>query len=241
LEQIAANNGKLTLTEIAQRLDLAKPTTKRFLESLIGLGYVTADPKGKTFSIAPKILQLGYSVISGLPWREIARSYFDRFFEEVQETTSVCVLEGVNILYVLRANKPGFPFTEPIGTLRPAYASSMGKMLIALQPEHWQNKLINSIVFSPITPFTVNSREALRTQLNDARQNGYALCDQEITELLRSVAVPIVYRGKAVAAMNAAVWVEEYTRERLLRDVLPSLQRCAAQISDALEQMEYRL
>ncbi len=241
MEQIAANNGSLTLTEIAHRLGMAKPTTKRFLESLIGLGYVRADPKGRTFSISPKILQLGYSVISGMPWREIARSYFERFHEQIRETVSVCVLEGSNILYVFRANKPGFPIVQPIGTVRPAYASSMGKMLIALKPEDWQNKFINSIVLSPITPFTVSTREDLRAQLAAARANGYALCDQEVSVLLRSVAVPLIYRDEAIAAINVAVWVEEYTRERMIRDLLAPLQDCAAQISKALEQMECRI
>ena len=240
LEQIAANNGSLTLTEIAHRVGMAKPTTKRFLESLMGLGYVTADAKGKTFSISPKILQLGYSVFSSLTWREIAREYMERFYEEIGETISACVLEGSNILYVLRVNKPGFPIIHTVGTARPAYASSMGKILISLKPVDWQTKFINSINFSPITPYTVSSKEALRVQLDAARAQGYALCNQEVSELLRSVAVPILHQEEAVAAINVAVWAEEYTLERLLHEILPKLQLCASQISQALMHMEYR-
>ena len=241
LEFIAAHNGDVTLTVLANSLNMDKATAKRFVTTLTELGYISLRPHGKTFSITLKALQIGYSAICCLEWRDITKFYLEQLFADVRETISLSTLEGSEVLYVLRLNKAEFlPIDTRIGSRRPAYASSMGKMLLAMEAPAKACELIARMDFRAITPHTVRSSEALLAQVEQARSKGYALCDQEVSELNRSISAPIMGRNnKAVAAFAIAVRVEDYTLSELERQMAPKVLAYAAQISTALKQVEY--
>ncbi|SBW05843.1 Transcriptional regulator, IclR family [uncultured delta proteobacterium] len=241
LELIAARNGALTLTDIARTLNLDKATAKRFLSTLIDLGYITSIPVGKTFAVSLKTVQLGYSALSGLAWREIARAYLEELHNEIQETVSASTLDGDSILYVIRLPKPGVYIHGAIGMRRPAYISSMGKMLLALEPNDVMTRIVGNMDMVPLTPYTLRSHEALLLELEQTKLQGYAVSDQEFSEFTRSIAVPIIFRNRPVAAFNVAVLVENYTLEQLVETVLPRMRHYARQISNALDQTECEL
>ncbi len=241
LEFIAANNGEATLTIIANSLGMDKATAKRFLNTLVELGYIASSQHGKTFSTTLKAMQISYSAVSHLGWREIARFYLEQLFAELRETISLSMLDGTEILYLLRLNRENFGVQDVgIGSRRAAYASSMGKMLLALEPEERVRELVGLMHFRPLTLHTVASPEALLAQLEEARRNGYAVSNQEVSELTRSISTPIMSGEKAVAALAIAVRADDYTREDMIRLMVPKALSCAAQITTALKQVEYR-
>ena len=241
LEFIADHDGKATLTIISRGLGLDKATTKRFLDTLTGLGYIRLSEQGKTFSITLKALRIGYSAVSNLGWRDIARFHIEQLFAELRETVSLCVLDDTEILYLLRLNRENFWVQDVgIGSRRPAYASSMGKMLLALEPPERAERILAAMHYRPMTPHTVTSPEELRVQMEEARRNGYAVSDQEISLLTRSVSAPIMNGDKAVAALAIALRVDDYTREDMIRLMAPKALACAAQIATALKQVEFR-
>ena len=241
LEFIAANNGEATLTIIANSLDMDKATAKRFLNTLVELGYISSAEHGKRFSTTLKAMQIGYSAVSHLGWREIAKFYLEQLFVETRETVSLCVLEGTEIQYLLRLNRKDFGLQDVgIGSLRPAYASAMGKMLLALEPEENVQKLMTEINFRSMTFHTVKTAEELLAQLAEARERGYAVSDQEVSMLTRSLSAPIMSGDNALAALAIAVRVDDYSLEDMIRLLAPKALACAAQISTALKQVEYR-
>jgi Transcriptional regulator len=240
LEYLATHNGSAKLGSVAEDLEMDKATAKRFLNTLAGLGYIRLSPEGKRYSVTLKTLQIGYSATAHLGWREIAGFYLEQLFEEAHETTSLCVLDNRDIVYLARITKSGAQADTGPGSRRPAYASSMGKMLLAMQPEDAVLELIRQMTFRPVTPYTVPSEAALLEQLATARERGYAVCDREASELVRSIAAPVFNNGRAFAAVGIAVEAARYTREDMERVLGPKVVSCAAQISTALRQIEYR-
>lgn len=242
LETIASNNASLTLTEIARSLDMDKSTTKRFLSTLIDLGYVSVGQAGKTYAVSLQTLKLGYSALSGLAWRDIAKVHLEKLYEEVQETVSASVLDNEHTLYIIRFAKPGFYVDGAVGFRRPAYFSSMGKMLLALvEPVSERKRLVESIKMTPVTLFTHRTHEALLADLEVTRRRGYAIANQEFSEFVRSIGVPILFHSKPVAAFNIAVPVETYSVEQMVEILLPKMLACSRRISKALDRIEYSL
>ncbi len=230
------------MTELAAQLDMDRGTMRRFLATLLDLGYITCSPTSKTFSISLKVLELGYSAVSGLEWREIAQQHLHGLFVELHQIVSMCILVETDVQYLVRYEPPSVQFFGiGIGTRRPAYASSMGKMLFAVLPEEQRRKLAEKCPFQALTPYTVKNSAELLRQLETVRQNGYAISDREVTPFSRSVSVPISCQDRVVAAAAVAVQVERFSVDELVKQILPRLQACTDAISRALECVEYRV
>src|SRR6185437_7301894 len=90
----------LTLAEVAERSDLTRPTARRFLLTLETLGYVRGD--GKRFWLAPRVLDLGYAYLSSLRIADIAQPSMQSVVDTLNESCSMSVLDGNDILYIAR-------------------------------------------------------------------------------------------------------------------------------------------
>nr|WP_285582072.1 IclR family transcriptional regulator C-terminal domain-containing protein [Herbidospora sp. NBRC 101105] len=186
-----------TLSEIAEATGLARATARRALLTLVELGY--AVKTGNRFVALPRVLELGYARLSSLTLGELATPHLAALAEAVGESASVAVLDGTDIRYVARA--PAYKIMSvdiTVGTRFPAYATSMGRVLLADDAD-----LGHPVA---LTPRTVTDPERLRALIRRARADGYAIVEDELEEGLRALAVPIRDRGgRVVAAVNVAM------------------------------------
>ncbi len=230
-----AQHSHLTLTEVARRADLNRATARRFLYTLVTLGYVRTD--GREFSLTPRVLQLGYAFLSGMPLPEVAEPHLKDLSAQVGESTSASVLDGDSIVYVARVStRRIMTVAINVGTRFPAYATSMGRVLLASLPSHQLDDYLERVPLEPLTVRTVTSAERLREELDRVRQQGWAIVDQELEAGLRSIAAPITGRGgTVVAALNVSMRVglvgDDPDRSS---EVLPHLLATAERISTDL-------
>jgi IclR family pca regulon transcriptional regulator len=118
-----------------------------------------------------------------------------------------------------------------VGTRFPAYATSMGRVLLAGLPDAELDSYLRAVRLRPFTTGTVTDAGALRTELARIRRQGWALVDQELEHGLRSLAAPIRDgRGEVVSAMNLSTPASARTLEAIRRDLLPRLLETAAAI-----------
>ena len=129
----------MTLTEVAARTGLTRATARRFLHTLVELDYVRTD--GKTFALTAKVLQLGYAYLSGLSLPQLAQPHLEELSLKLGESTSAAVLDGTDIAYIARVTTRRIMNVGiTVGTRFPAYATSMGRVLLAaLPPAHSRN------------------------------------------------------------------------------------------------------
>ena len=121
---------RLSLSEVARATGLTRAAARRFLLTLVKLGYVRSD--GREFSLRPKVLELGYAYLSGLALPEVAEPHLEELSAKLHESSSISVLDGYNIVYVARvATKRIMTVAISVGTRFPAYAASMGRVLLA--------------------------------------------------------------------------------------------------------------
>ncbi len=135
IKAFGSEDPELTLSDVARRTGLTRAAARRFLLTLADLGYVRSD--GKHFALTPRVLELGYAYLSSLSLPEIAEPHLERLAAEVRESSSVSVLDGDEIVYVGRVPTSRIMRVSiNVGTRFPAYATSMGRVLLAaLAPE----------------------------------------------------------------------------------------------------------
>jgi IclR family pca regulon transcriptional regulator len=218
----------MTLTEVAARTDLTRATARRFLHTLVEIGYVCTD--GKTFALTPRVLQLGFSYLSALTLPAVAQPHLEGFSRDTGESSSMAVLDGNEIVYVARAAvRRIMSISISVGTRFPAYATSMGRVLLA------STDAVISPTLIAHTPRSITSTVELKAELDRVRSQGFALVDQELELGLRSLAVPIVDdSGTTVAAINVSVAADAFSAAGLVKRMLPRLLSTAQGIQGSL-------
>jgi IclR family pca regulon transcriptional regulator len=221
---------ELGLSEVARATGLTRAAARRFLLTLVSLGYMSQDD-GR-FSLTPRVLELGYAYLSSLSLPDVAQPHMEALVAAVNESSSISVLDGTEIVYVARVpTRRIMSITLSVGTRLPAYATSMGRVLLAaLSPEQLE-AILAGVELTPLSARTITDPTALRAALDRVRRQGYAAVDQELEEGLRSLAVPIRdASGTVVAALNVSVHASRASMAALRRDFLPLAQTAARAI-----------
>jgi IclR family pca regulon transcriptional regulator len=198
-----AQHPSLTLSEVATRTGMPRAAARRFLLTLVDVGYVRTA--GKAFELTPRVLELGVSYLSALGLPEIAQPHLEALSAQVGESVSVAVLDGTDIVYVARAAGRRIMSVDiTIGTRFPAYATGLGRVLIAALPEgEWEQHLPQPPL-TRFTPRTVTTASDLFAELRAAREQGWAHADGELEEGLHSLAVALNGPAGLLGAINIA-------------------------------------
>lgn len=196
-----AEHPAMTLSAVAARAGLSRATARRLLHTLVELGYVRVD--GTDFALTPQVLRLGTAYLAGLGLPEVAQPHLAELSARVGESTSAAILDGDDIVYIARVASSHrlMRVGITVGTRFPAWATSMGRVLLADRP----GDPLADVELRPLTPRTVTDRHRLRDILADVHTRGYAVVDEELEVGLRSIAVPVRTVDGVVAAVNISL------------------------------------
>jgi IclR family transcriptional regulator, pca regulon regulatory protein len=224
----------LTLSDVARRTELTRAAARRFLLTLLDLGYVRFD--GRLFSLSPRVLELGYAYLSSLTLPDLAGPHLEWLVGELKESSSMSVLDGDDVVYVARVPTSRIMTVAiNVGTRFPAYATSMGRVLLGgLGPAELDGYLAR-VDLEPLTPSTIVDRGSLRTEIDRAHEQGWAMVDQELEVGLRSIAVPVHDRGGSVtAAVNVSAHASRLSKDSARRRMLPVLREAVRRLETDL-------
>ncbi|MGP5327621.1 IclR family transcriptional regulator [Halomonas sp. ATBC28] len=222
---------RMTLSEVAARTGMNRAKARRFLLTLHALGYVRKQQR--YFELAPRVLQLGYAFLSANNYRDVIQQHLEDITAETGESSSLGVLDDNDVIYVARsaAKHRLMAITLSVGTRLPAAHTSMGRMLLAQLSDTDLDHFLSSVALESYTDKTVTDVSELRNQIIKARQQGYAISDQELDSGLRSIAVP-VYDAKQhlMGAINISTNAARVDLDTLINVYLPVLQNKVAQV-----------
>jgi len=226
---------RLTIADVARETGLTRAAARRFLHTLERLGYV-GQSDGR-FYLRPRVLELGYAYLSSVSIAEIAQEHLVHLAERLHESCSASVLDGHDIVYIARAQTTRImTIALAVGSRIPAYAASMGRVLLAGLPDAELEDYLRSAELRPLTGRTVTDPDKLLHVIQDTRRNGYAIIDQELEVGVRSAAAPVHdARGNVVAAINATAHASRVSLERLKKEFVPQVLETARAIDADLE------
>ncbi|WP_194916726.1 IclR family transcriptional regulator domain-containing protein [Catenulispora rubra] len=224
--------GGMTLTEVADATALPRATARRSLLTLEQLGYVALD--GRRFTPLPRVLDLGYPTVSARPLADLVQPHLVELVHRVHESASVAVLDGPDIRYIARVAASRIMRVEiTVGTRFPAYATSMGRVLLAALTPEQRAAWLAGAELAPLTSHTVTDPARLEALLTEAGHDGFAIADEELEEGVRSIAVPVRGPdGRVVAAVNIALPAGRTWAVDMPRELLPAIRETASRISE---------
>lgn len=223
-----------TLTDVANAAGLTRAGARRILLTLVTLGYVEAE--GRLFRLTPRILDLGFAYLTSLPFWSMAEPIIESLAATVNESSSAAVLDGNEIVYVLRVPTHKIMTVNlSIGSRLPAFWTSMGRVLLSDLPESRLLALITDTELVAHTPRTIIDPNALLEEIRKVRKQGWALVNQELEEGLISISAPIRNRqNRIIAAVNISGHAQRKTANQILKSFLEPLLASSEQISNLL-------
>jgi IclR family transcriptional regulator, pca regulon regulatory protein len=223
IQVFSRENPALTLSEVANLAGMPRATARRILLTLQDLGHVRSD--GKRFSPTARVLSLGFAYLSSLSWREIAQPLMEDLATQNDESCSAATLDLPDVVYVARVP------TRRIMSI----TLGVGRVLLADLCDADLDSFLESAELEALTERTITNPDSLRRTVEQIRQAGFALVDQELELGLRSIAAPVqAPNGRAIAALNQSTSASRVSVQELRDRFLPALLETADQISAAL-------
>lgn len=234
IEAFDPAQSRLTLSEVARKTGLTRAAARRYVLTLERLRYAESD--GKLFSLTPRVLRLGYAYLSTVPLPKIAQPVLESIGEKTQEVASIAILDGSEIVFVARSAKRRIvAATNDVGTRRPAYCTSMGRVLLAGRPEAEVERLLKGSRPKKFTPKTRTGMRELLEEIGKVRARGFALNDEELEIGLRTIAVPVPgSRGEVNLAMSVSLHSARMSAAQMVQKILPLLQSGSRTLSAML-------
>ncbi|CAN5317033.1 IclR family transcriptional regulator [soil metagenome] len=230
IECFDAAHDKLTIADVARATDLSRAAARRCLLTLTKLGYAEFD--GKFFRLTPRVLRLGHAWLASTALPQLVQPFLERLSEETHESSSACLLDGHEIVYIARsAQRRIMSVGLSVGTRLPAFCTSMGRVLLAFrEPEDAQAR-IRAGKPRARTQHTVTDPAQLADILAGVREQGYCIVDQELELGLISLAMPLFNaRGEVIAAFNISGQVQRRSAAEMIAHVLPRLRGMQAML-----------
>jgi IclR family transcriptional regulator, pca regulon regulatory protein len=236
LQLFTRDKPSLSLPEIAELSGLNRTTAYRFVYTLRRLGFLELEVDTRRYRLGARILQLGFEYLNSLQIVDRAYPYLRALRTEVGESTHLGILDGPSVVYVARVPGEHIVSTSVnVGSRLPAHLTAMGRVLLAYLPADRLDAILDTIDFQPRTPHSVANASELQKKLDQVREQGYALTDQEYEAGVSSAAAPIRGpEGDVIAAINLSAPAMRITRDTIRRSLLPALLRTADELSMAM-------
>jgi len=226
----------ITISQISNKTGFSRAAVRRCLYTLKQLGFAGSDD-GRHFFLRPRILALGHSYISSMPLATAAQPVLEHISHLLHESCSIATLDGVEIVYIARANMTRIMSIDlGVGTRLPAFCTSMGRVLLANLPPEELEAFLGRAQFTRFTERTIINAQKLRQALRIVQRNGFSIVDQELEHGLRSMAVPVQNPGgKVAAALNIGAHAQRVSIQTMQSVFLPHLRAAAQELGMLLK------
>lgn len=234
IEAFDDDHPRLTATETAERVGITRTAARRYLLSLVHFGYALTD--GKRFWLSARVLRLGQSYLNAGRLPRLVQPFLQRLANECQENFNFSVLDGHEIVYVVRSTSSkmitiGFP----VGARVPAHVATPGLAILSTFPDKELQAFVEVHEFSAFTPLTVTAPDVFLGYVRAARELGYWVTEQQLTPGLRGIALPVKNRkGVCVGAIGSTLPMQPMTRDETIARLLPRLTDVAQVLREVL-------
>ncbi|NLX92167.1 MAG: IclR family transcriptional regulator [Firmicutes bacterium] len=243
LEVMAREGAPISVTELAEKVNLKISTVHRLLSTLSFRGYVEQDPEDNKYKLGLKLLEIGNSVLNhSSDIRTIARPYLEELVEKCNETANLAILDETDVVYIDQVESKNLIIVRmfaQVGNRGPVHCTASGKALLAFYPEAKIDEIIEKLEMVKYTNETITDRNHLKKELQRIRQDGYALDWGEREEHVRCIAAPIFnFEGKVIASISISGPSTRITTYYMKNELVDLIMSTAANIS---QKMGYKM
>ncbi len=237
LESFTPTEARLSLQELSNKTGLPKTTVHRFLKTLLAMNYVTLDPRTRAYSLAPRVMALGFSVLSGMSLREAAMPFMEALSRDTAQNVNLAILDRTDMLFVERITVQRILNTNLyVGSRLNCYVTAVGRAFIAFLPRDAYEHLLSALLKDKEAAAFIGRRgEKLDAILDEVRSRGFAYNDDEWVRGLRAIAAPIFNaRGDVEASLSMSFISQLVSLEEMFEKYVPRLRETANRISTVI-------
>jgi IclR family transcriptional regulator, pca regulon regulatory protein len=229
-----ADHPRRSLADVARAVGLAPATARRLLHTLQSLDYVGTD--GQTWWLRPRLLELGQAYLATTSVWDVVRGRLARLAEEVHETASAGVLDDDDVIYVVRVPyRRIMSMNVEVGTRIPAFASSMGRVMLASLDADALDSILGRVSLRPITARTVATVDELRGVVAEVRAQGWCYMEEELEAGIQCVAAPVHDpTGHVIGSVTVSSHTTRLSSREVRKRLLPALLQAAEDIDEDL-------
>lgn len=231
IEQLAASNIPMSLSDVSKATGMSKSTVHRLLASMCARHYVEKN-EDNTYSIGYKLMETVSLHINSLELLTEAKPFLSNLLRDLHLTAHMGVLDGCDVIYLEKLDiYPNTMLYTQVGFRSPAYCSSMGKCLLSCLSGDELEEALYGCTFKKYTPNTITNIREFKKYLRDVRRQGWAMDDEEYQLGHRCIGAPVYdYRGTPVAAISASGSVRQLPDD-ILDSVIQEVKQAAADLS----------
>ena len=208
---------ELSMTQISELVGINKSTVHRLLATLEGKRFVERDPTTGAYRLGIRLIQMAFLTMEHNDLRRLATPFLHDLCDQYHENVNLSVLDDTDVVYVdVIESAQRIKLAASPGQRLPAFCTASGKAILAFVPEE-NVKGILERGMSRYTQNTILSQKAFFENIQEARERGFALSEQEFEEGINAIAAPIYNsNGKPIASVSIAGPAYRLTRERML-------------------------
>ncbi len=226
-----ASRKSVGVTELAQELDVNKSTAFRILDTFLEANMVEKNKDTLKYKLGPAILRLSEQYYKNFNIIATAKPVMERLAADIRESVHLCVLANNSAVIIEQIMSDSrLVVNAKIGNSEPLHCSSVGKCLLAFAPEEDREKMISRISFEVFTKKTIRTKEQLNKEIESVRKQGYAIDDEELSDDIKCVAVPVFDEHRScVYSLGTSGAASRMTEDKLAR-VIPFMLKSAKDI-----------
>nr|WP_309100011.1 IclR family transcriptional regulator [Fredinandcohnia onubensis] len=224
------------VTELSNRLDVAKSTTHRLLHTLLDFNFVTQDPVTEKYKLGTQILYISNYILENINIRDVAKAKIEELSRVTNETVHLCIHDNGEVVYVDKVeSKRALRMHSRIGKRGLMHCTGVGKSILAYLDEKEVERILLSKGMEAYTSNTITSLEHMKRELETIRKNGYSLDNIENEDGIRCIAAPIFdHEQNPVAAISISGPESRVTMKRIENELIEIITLTARRISRQL-------
>lgn len=227
LEAFDAAAPRLTAAQMGERVGMTRTAARRYLLTLVHLGYVGSD--GKLFWLAPRSLRLGQAYIESSRFARIVQPFLQRVTTGTNEAAYVSVMDGDDVVYIARNGLNRHMNTGYVlGARVAAHVTAAGMLMLAVRESPGYEQWLERAQVRTYTSFTITDKAALRAVFERIRAQDWALSEQQLELHHRGIAVPLRdAKGQLAGALSVTMPIGQESSESAVARVLGVLKETA--------------
>jgi DNA-binding IclR family transcriptional regulator len=235
LKLVAESPAEQSLSGIARDLGWSKSTTHGLIQSLLTVGALEQGPLGKKIVLGPTIVELAFQSWNYFQVGDKARPILESLRDQIGETVFLGVLgRSRGIIVATAESQKSLKISAPPGTSISLLAGALGKVYLASLPEDQTAQFIQERELPKYTDKTITGKSEYIAEINQVRQNGYAIDDEEYLPGVRAIAIGVGNRR----GLPLALWVVGFAgamEKTVLPNFIQHIQKSAQNLQKIMD------
>jgi IclR family pca regulon transcriptional regulator len=234
------DHSRRTLSEIARLAGINKTSTYRLVNTLVLLGFLSKNPRSKALRLGPKALLFGHTIIQGYELLHMVKPLIDEVHRLCNVTIDSTLVDGQTLLALYRreASSTLF-FRQPLAS-EDLHARATGKAVLSRMDQGELETYLAKAPYKKFTPNTIDQADVLLQQIEEARNRGYSINNEEYFQGLICIGAPLInfQTNKVTGAISFDLPASEYTTESLISTYAGQVTKLANDISELVTMNE---